>query len=75
MAGVPDQPIAAEIERRVQRQAELDHAQVRSEMGRAIGDDIDRALAHFRRQLLQLRQRQALQIGGGFNRRKQVVHH
>ena len=49
MAGVPDQPVAAEVERRVQGQAELDDAQVRSKMGRAIGDDFAQRLAHFGR--------------------------
>ncbi len=36
VAGVPDQPVAAEVERGVQRQAKLDHAQVRGEVGRAV---------------------------------------
>ena len=54
MAGVPNQPILAEIEHGVQRQAKLDDAQIRSEVRRATGNQVAQGIAHFLRQLLQL---------------------
>ena len=75
MAGVPNQAVAAEVERRVQGQAELDNAQVRSKMGRSIGDNFAQGVAHFAGELLQLRQRESLQVERRLNRGKQVVHH
>ena len=64
MAGVPDQPVAAKVERGVQRQAQLDDAQVRGKMGRAVAEQIAQRLAHLAGQLFQLVERQSFQIGG-----------
>ena len=47
VAGVPDQPVAAEIEGGVQGQRQLDDAQVGGEMGRARGRQAADGLAHF----------------------------
>ena len=62
-----NQPIAAEIERGVQRQAKLDHAQVRGEMGRPAGDQVAQRLAHFRGKLLELGMRQTCQVTRRFD--------
>ena len=69
MAGIPDQPIVPEIERLVQREAQLDHAQVRREVGAAATHEVAQHLAHLARQPLELRQRQPVQIARRMNRR------
>ena len=55
VAGVPNQPVAAEIEHGVQGQAQLDDAQIRGEVRRAAADQVAQHLAHLAGQLLQLR--------------------
>ena len=74
MAGVPDQPIAAEVERGVQRQAQLDDAEVRRKVGRAAGNQVAQRLAHFSGELFELGRREALQIARRLDFRQQVVH-
>ena len=74
VAGVPDQPVAAEIKGGVQRQAKLDHAQVRGEMRRAIGNQIAKHFAHLDGELFELGDRHALQIAGRLDFGEQLVH-
>ncbi len=62
MTRVPDQAVTAEVEGGVQGQAELDHSQVRREVGDAVGDYVAQHLAHLGRKLLQLGQREPLQV-------------
>ncbi len=63
MARVPDQPVAAEIEGGVQRQAQLDHAQIGREMSTSRRHQPAKRVAHLGRQLRELRLRQILQVG------------
>ncbi len=72
VAGIPDQAVAAEIEGGVQGQGQLDHAQVRGEMGRPSGRQAANGLANLARQLHQLLLRQPLQVAGGADRGKQA---
>ena len=67
VAGVPDQAVLGEVEGQVQRQAELDDAEVAGEVGRAAADDADQLGAHLRGELLELGVRQALQVGRRFD--------
>ena len=64
MARVPDQPVAAEIEHAVQGQAELDHAQIRGEVGRPLLEQVAQHVANFGGELRKLRRRHAVQIVG-----------
>ena len=70
MAGVPDQPVVAEVERLVQRQAELDDAQVRGEVGAAGRDEVAEHLAHLGGEPLELRQRELLEVVRRVDRRQ-----
>ncbi len=54
MPGIPDEPVLGEVERQVEGQAELDHAEVAREVGGASADDADQLLAHLRRQPLEI---------------------
>ena len=63
MAGVPDQRIAGGLEDPVQRERELDRAEVGTEMPAAGGDRIDQDRANLRSQLPQLRSVETLQVG------------
>ena len=62
VAGVPDQAVAAEIEGGVQGQGQLDHAQVRGEMGRPRAGQPAERLAHLGGQLRKLLVRKLFQI-------------
>ena len=74
MTGVPDQPVAAEVESRVQGQGELDHTEVGGEMGRPPRSEAAQGLADLGGQLGQLRVRQGLQVVRGTDRGKNLVH-
>jgi hypothetical protein len=75
MAGVPDQPVLREIERQVQRQAELHDPQIAGEVGGAIGDDFAERFADFPGELQELIVGEALEFPGGANERQQLVIH
>ena len=60
--GVPDQAVAAEIERRVQGERQLDYAQVRGEMGRARRRQSAEGLAHLDGQLFEFLVREPLEV-------------
>ena len=70
MAGVPDQPVVVEIERLMQREAQLDDAQVRREVGAAATHEVAEHLAHLGGQPLELRQRQLAQVVRRVDRRQ-----
>ncbi len=74
MAGVPDQAIAAEVEGGVQGQGELDHAQIGGEVGRPPRGKAAQGLADLAGQLHQFLLRKSLQVAGGFDLRKNLVH-
>jgi hypothetical protein len=52
--GVPDQAIAFEIERQMQRQAKFNNAEIAGKMGRPQAEHADQLIAHFLGKLLQL---------------------
>ena len=62
MAGVPDEPVAAEVEGQVQGQAQLDDAEVAGEVGRADAEHAHQFVAHLLGELLQLRVGQRVQV-------------
>ena len=70
VACVPDEAVAAEVERRVQRQAQFNHAQVRGKVGRAVRNQIAKDLAHFTGQLLKLGVGQVGQVARRFDLRE-----
>ena len=74
VARVPDEPIAAEVEDPVQRQAELHHAQVGGKVGRAAGRDFAERLAHLGGELLKLLRREPLEIAGRHDGREDCGH-
>ena len=74
MARVPDQAIAAEVERGVQRQRELDHAQVGGEVRRPPRCQAARASRISAANCGQLLQRKPLQVARGVDRGKNLVH-
>ena len=74
VAGVPDQPVAAEVEHPVQRQAELHHSEIGGEMGRSRGGDLAQRPAHLGGQLLELLRRQPLQVARGKDGGEKVGH-
>ena len=74
MARVPDQAIAAEIEAGMQRERQLDDAQVRGEMGRAPRAEAKERLADFGGQIGQLLEVQPQQVGRRVDRGKNLVH-
>ena len=45
VAGVPNEPVGAEVERRVQREAQFDDAEVRRKVRRAVGHDVAQGFA------------------------------
>ena len=74
MARVPDQAVAGKVERGMQGQSQLDHAQIRGKMGRSRGCQPAERLAHLAGQLRQLLLRESLQVGRRLNCREQLVH-
>ena len=64
VAGVPDQPIALEVEGEVQRQAKLDDAEVGGEVGRPDAEHANEFVAHLLGKLLELLVGERMQIGG-----------
>jgi len=74
MAGVPDQAVAAEVERGVQRQRQLDHAEIRGEVGAAGAQQLAKRLAHLACQLVELLGRQAFQVVGRLDVREDAIH-
>ena len=67
--GVPDQPVARKIETQVQRQAQLDDAKVRGEVGRPDAEHAHQFVAHLLGQLVKLGVRERVEIGGRSNPR------
>ena len=61
---VPDQSIPAEIERGVKGQTELDHAQVRGEMGGPLAQQLAKRLAHLGSQPVELLEREPFKVLG-----------
>jgi hypothetical protein len=62
MAHVPDEFIPGRGENFVQRDGQLDHAEVRAEMSAALGQPGDEFLADFAGKFLQLRQREFFDV-------------
>jgi hypothetical protein len=74
VAHVEEQLILWGIEDRVQRQRQLDHAQIRPQVAAGFGERLNQEYANLLGQLRHLRKVQALQIGGRVNRLKQRSH-
>ena len=74
VARVPDKPILAEIKRRVQSQRQLDHAQVRGQVGRSRLANAAQSLAHLAGQLVKLFIRETVKVAGRSDCSKQFVH-
>src|SRR4029077_3433960 len=64
MADVPDELVIRRIERNVQRQRQLNRAQVRREMPAAQGHGLDDLLAHLLGKEAELGWRQLTEVGG-----------
>ena len=64
VAGVPDQPVATEVEDLVQRQAELHDSQIGGKVGRTAGRHLAERFAHLGGELLELLRRKPLEIPG-----------
>src|SRR5262249_57363203 len=62
VAGVPDEAVAAEVERQVQRDGQLDDAEVAGEVGRADAQDADQFVADLLRQQRQLGVGEAVEV-------------
>src|SRR5438128_126023 len=75
MAGVPDEAVAREVEGQVQRQAQLDDAEIAGEVGRANAKHAQQLLAHLLGELEQLGVAQAGQVRGRVNRRQDGSGH
>jgi hypothetical protein len=63
VAGVPQHDVAGRVEDPVQRQRQLDHAEVGAEVPAMVVDRIDDERSDLRRQLGQLGKRQPAQVG------------
>ena len=72
--GVPDEPVFAEIERQVQGETKLDDAQVTGEMRRANAQDPHQLIPHFLSELVKLRLRKLVKIGGRMNSGQNLAH-
>ena len=64
MAGVEDDRIVRRVEHPVQRQSQLDDAEVRTEVATRRGDFVDQEVADLGGQIAQFGLREVLQIGG-----------
>ena len=64
MTHVHDKPIARRVENAVQRDGQLDDAQIRPEMPAGLGKDFDQFVAHLLRQLRQILFAQRFYISG-----------
>jgi hypothetical protein len=64
VAGVEDDRVVRRVEHPVQRQGQLDDAEVRAEVAPGRGDFMDQELANLSGQIAQFRLREVLQIGG-----------
>jgi len=74
MAGVPDEAVSQEVEGGVQGERQLDHAQVRGEVGASSAQQPAEGLAHLAGQPLQLGKRERREVFGGPDCRKDAVH-
>ena len=73
VADIPDELILRGIEGDMQRQRQLDGAQVRREMAAAQRDRLDDLLAHLLRELVELCRRERLELRGTINRIQVLV--
>ena len=75
VARVPDQSIAAKVERRVQGDAQFDDPQIRCEMCAAASDQVAQHIANLNGQPFQLRQGEFLHVAGLGDRREDFRGH
>ena len=54
MADVEDEPVLGRVENAMQRDRELDHAEIGPEMSAGLGENLDQLVAHFLRELRQI---------------------
>ena len=73
MAHVPDEFVLGRVEDAVQRDGQLDHAEVRADMAAGLGQAGDEFLPDFAGEVLQLRQREFLQCAGPFTISRYVL--
>jgi len=64
MARIEEQHIVRRVENTMKSNREFDDAQIRSEMATLHGHGIENGVAQFSTQLIELRRRQAAQVGG-----------
>jgi len=64
---VPDEVVAREVERAVQGQRQLDHAEVRGQVAAGLGDGLGDERADLAGQADQFRRRHAAQVAGRVN--------
>ncbi len=74
VADVEDKAIGRRIENGVQRDGQLDHAQIRPEMAAGLGQNGDEFVANLLGQLGKLLHRYFFDIGGGINGIEKACH-
>ena len=74
VADVEDEVVGRRVEDGVERDGQLDHAEVRPEMAARLGQHGDEFLADFLGQRGKLLQRELFDVGGGINRVEKACH-
>ena len=67
MADVEDELVLRRVEDPMQRDRQLDHAEIRPEMAAGLREDLDQLIAHFLRELREALFRQRFHVGGRMN--------
>ena len=67
MADVEDELVLRRVENAMERDRQLDHAEIRPEMTAGLREHLDQLIAHFLRELRETFLRQRLHVGGRMN--------
>ena len=74
MADVENEAVGRRVENGVERDGQLDHAEIRPEMAAGLGQDGDEFVANFLRELGKFIQRDFFDVGGRINRVEKACH-